>query len=144
MKREFKAHPLMILTIIKPFLVVLLIPVIRGVLQYLQDRQITPILRVELMLFGCIVLIGVLRWRAFRLICDESTVTVRDGVFYVRQAVIPITGLSSVQSEQTPLDFIFKSLTFRINTEAGGSKTTDYSFKLSRKDGREVAALLYG
>ncbi len=144
MRREFKAHPLMILTIIRPFLVVLLLPVLRGILQYIQDRRITPILGIELILFGAILLISVLRWRAFRLVCDQSTVTVRDGVFFVRQAVIPITGLSSVQSEQTPLDFIFKSLTFRINTEAGGSKTTDYSFKLSRKDGNTVAALLYG
>ncbi len=144
MKREFKAHPLMVLSLIKPFLFVLLLPVARGLLQYVQDRHITPILRVEIVLFLIIIIAGFLRWRAFRLCCDQNTVTVRDGVFFVREAVIPISGISSVQSEQTPLDYLFHSVTFFINTEAGNSKSTDYKFKLSRNDSHEVSDLLYG
>lgn len=144
MKREFRAHPLMIFTIMKPFLLILLIPVLRGVIQYLKNGEITRILGIEILLFAIITIFGIMRWRAFRLICTESTVTVRDGVFLVRNAVIPISGLSSVQSEMSPLDQIFRSVTFRINTEAGSREKTDYSFKLSPKNAREVSKLLYG
>ena len=138
MKREFKAHPLMIFSIIKPFLFILLIPVLRGIVQYIENRKATTILEQEMGVLLVIFLYGFLRWRLFRLTLDEEAVTVRDGLFMVRQAVIPISGLSSVQSEQTPLDYILGSVTFRINTEAGSRQKTDYSFKLSRKDARTV------
>lgn len=144
MKREFKAHPLMILSFVRPFLIILLIPVARGVAQYLKDGQITRIFGIEFVLFIGIVIFGIFRWRFFRLYCDSGTVTVKTGVILVKKAVIPISGLSSVQSEQTPLDYVFGSVTYSINTEAGSRERTDYSFKLSRKDSYQVSKLLYG
>ena len=144
MKREFKAHPLMIFSIIKPFLFILLIPVLRGIVKYIENGKVTTILGQEIAVLLVILIYGVLRWRLFRLTLDDDAVTVREGLFMERKAVIPISGLSSVQSEQTPLDYILGSVTFRINTEAGSRQKTDYSFKLSRKDARTVADLLYG
>lgn len=144
MKREFKAHPLMIFSIIKPFLLILLIPVLRGIVKYIENGKVTTILGQEIAVLLVILIYGVLRWRLFRLTLDDDAVTVRDGLFMERKAVIPISGLSSVQSEQTPLDYILGSVTFRINTEAGSRQKTDYSFKLSRKDARTVEDLLYG
>lgn len=144
MKKVFRAHPLMILSFIKPFLFILLIPVIRGVAQYLDSGVVTEILGIEIILFCFITLFAVLRWYFFRLECDEKTVTIKTGVFTVQKAVIPISGLSSVQSEQTPFDYIVGSVTFRINTEAGSRDRTDYSFKLSRRDSHKLSDLLYG
>ncbi len=144
MKREFRAHPLMIFTIIKPFLFILLIPVAQGIINYLKSGHFSRILEAEIILALLITAFGIVRWRAFRLVCGEKTVTVRDGVLFIREAVIPISGLSSVQSEQSPLDYIFHSVTFRINTEAGSREKTDYSFKLSRRDAHLVSTLLYG
>ncbi len=144
MKQEFKAHPLTIISLMRPFFFILLIPVARGVLQYFKDGKITPILGREIIIFLILILYGILRWRAFSLVCDEKTVTVKDGLIWVREAVIPINGLSSVQSEQSPLDYIFKCVTFRINTEAGSREKTDYSFKTSRKNAHIISDLLYG
>ena len=144
MKKEYKAHPLMMFTFIRPFLIILLIPVLRGLIQYMRNKEITPISGAEMLLFCIILAFGILRWRAFRLICDQKTVTVKTGVIWIKNAVIPISGLSSIQSEQTPIDYIFGSVTFRINTEAGSRNRTDYSFKISKKDGREVSDFLYG
>ncbi len=144
MKREFRAHPLMILEKIKPFLLILIIPVLRGIIQYIENGQIERILGLETVIFAAVVIYAICRWWCFRLICGEKTVTVRDGIFLIRQAVIPVSGLSSVQSEQSPLDYIFHSVTFRINTEAGSRTKTDYSFKLSRRDSHAVSDLLYG
>ena len=144
MKREFKAHPLMILSIIRPFLLIHLIPVFRGIVQYAKNGEITQILGMEIFLLSLIVVYGIFRWYFFKLTLTHNTVTVRDGIFTVREAVIPIIGLSSVQSEQSPLDYIFGSVTFRINTEAGSRQKTDYAFKLSRKNAHIVSDLLYG
>lgn len=144
MKYEFKAHPLMIFDIIKPFLLILLIPVARGLIQYLKNREINDILGPETIIFIVILIYAILRWRMFRLTLTEKTVTVKTGLFFVTNAVIPISGLSSVQSEQTPLDYVLRSMTYRINTEAGSREKTDYRFKLSKKDSRKVSELLYG
>lgn len=144
MKKEFKAHPLMILSYIKPFLLLLLIPVVRGSIQYIKNGEVTQILGLEIFVLALVILVGFLRWYFFRLTVTHDTIAIRDGVFIRRAAVIPVNLISSVQSEQTPFDFIFKSVTFRINTEAGNLKTTDYSFKLSRNDAHALSDLLYG
>ena len=34
MKKEFRAHPLMIVSLMRPFLFVLVLPVLKGVVQY--------------------------------------------------------------------------------------------------------------
>lgn len=144
MKHEFRAHPLMIFDIVKPFLLIFLIPVARSLIQYFKNGEIERILGAEVFVFSGILLYAILRWRAFRLILTKNTITVRAGLILVKRAVIPISGLSSVQSEQTPLDYILRSLTFRLNTEAGSREKTDYQFKLSKKDSRQLSELLYG
>lgn len=47
MKREFKAHPFMILNYMKPFLFVLVIPLLKGIVQYILYKRATGILATE-------------------------------------------------------------------------------------------------
>jgi len=144
MKQEFKAHPLMIISSVKFLLPILLIPLTRGLIQYYRNRRVIPTLNWGILIFFCIILFGVLRWLSFRLVCDEKVVLVKTGVIFVRKALIPIEGLSSVQSDQSPIYYIFAAVTYRINTEAGSREKTDYKFKLSRKNSHRVSELLYG
>ena len=51
MKKEFKAHPLMIISLIKPFLFILILPVLKGVVQYIIRREVTGVLTLELIAF---------------------------------------------------------------------------------------------
>ena len=44
MKKEFHAHPLMLVSLIKPFLFVLVLPVLKGVIQYIIKRRVTGVL----------------------------------------------------------------------------------------------------
>ena len=44
MKKVYRAHPLMILRFIKPFLFILILPVVKAVLQYLIDGKIEDVL----------------------------------------------------------------------------------------------------
>ena len=144
MKKVYRAHPLMAFNLMKPFLFVLVLPFLRGVLQYLTDREVTSVLGIELILFGLITLIGVLRCHAFRLIISGNSVTVQNGLLFTERATIKISQLSSVQSNQNPLDAICRAVTYSINTEAGRKNQTDFTFKLWVKDSREISTLLYG
>ncbi|WP_289466277.1 hypothetical protein, partial [Klebsiella pneumoniae] len=51
---------------------------------------------------------------------------------------------SSVQATQNPVDFLLRAVTFKINTEAGNHNRTDFEFKVSVKNSREISKLLYG
>lgn len=144
MKREFRAHPLMIVGLIKPFLFVLIFPVIKGVLQYFLKGEVTGVLTLELIAFAAITFLAALRCASFRLICGKSTVTIKMGIILRSESVISISKLSSVQTEQNPIDAVCKAVTYRINTEAGPKGSADFEFKLSLKDSKEVSRCLFG
>ena len=134
----------MIIKLIKPFLFVLIFPVIKGVLEYFIKGEVTGILTLELIAFGGITALAALRCSSFRLVCGKSTVTIKMGIIMCSQSVIRISKLSSVQTEQNPIDAVFKAVTYRINTEAGPKGSADFEFKLSLKDSKEVSRRLFG
>lgn len=146
MNKVFRAHPLMIFNFLKPFLFVLLIPVVRGIIQYAASGEYDSILKFEIVLSVALFIVGLLRWWCFKLILNEEkhTITVISGLFFRRTAKINIDKLSSVQTKQNPIEFIFRAVTFRINTEAGNLDKADYEFKLSMKSAKMVSTLLYG
>ena len=82
MKKEFRAHPLMLVSLIKPFLFVLVLPVFNGVILYIIMRRATGVLSIELIGFLAITLIRALRCRSFRLICGKNGVTIKMGVLF--------------------------------------------------------------
>lgn len=144
MKKEYRAHPLMIIRFIKPILFVLVLPIIRAVIQYIKNGTITGFVTWEIFIFGLIIFYGIMNCRAFRVICDGEAVTVKKGFIVRQQAVIRLSQISSVNSAQSPLDAIFGSMTYRINTEAGSRNKSDFEFKLRKKDARELSRLLFG
>jgi len=144
MNKVYRAHPLMVLSRIKPFLFVLILPFVRGILQYLTDRTVSSILGIELTVFAVIIIFSVLNCLSFRLRIIGDTVSVRSGLLFVKRANIKISLLSSVQSEQNVLDTVFGAVTYSINTEAGRRNKSDFRFKLNVRDSREVSRILYG
>ncbi len=146
MKKKFKAHPLMILGFLRPTLIVLFLPIIKGTIQYLTERNFEGVVGLFVFVLCSILGIAVLRWQSYTLICNERdrVVTIKYGVFFRRTAKIDILKLSSVQTTQNPIDFLFRAVTFKINTEAGIHNKTDFEFKLSAKNSKEVSVLLYG
>ena len=143
MKKVYRAHPFMIGTFIKPFLFVLVLPLITALLQYFTDRKITNILALEIIAFSIILFIGIARFVAFKLIIDGDTLIIKSGVIFRRTSRIKISRISSFQTERNPIDMLFFSVTCRINTEAGALKRSDFKFKLSRKNSIEVSRRLY-
>ena len=144
MKQEFKAHPLMILSLIKPFLFVLILPVLKGAVQYLIYRRITGVFTLEAAALIVMLLAAFLRFRSFSIVCGKNGVKIREGVFLKKTSYIAVSKLSSVQTVQNPLDAVFGAVTYCVNTEAGKKGKTDFKFKLSLKNSKKVSELLYG
>lgn len=144
MKKEFRAHPLMMFRLMRPFLIFLIYPVVQGAIQYFVTGTFKGAIKLELIALLVISIIVGLRCAAFKLILGSKTVTIKTGVWLKKKAVIPISKLSSVRTEQNPVDAIFNAVTYRINTEAGSKRKSDFEFKLSKSDSREASKLLYG
>ena len=144
MRKEYRAHPLMILKFIKPFLLVLLLPIIRAVLQYINYGEVNGFFKLEFLIFGIITVIAALRCMAFRVSCDQENFYIRTGIIFIRHCEIQISRLSSVQTVRNPFDIIFGSMTVRINTEAGTYKRSDFEFKLKFSDAKELSKMLHG
>ena len=144
MNKEFRAHPLMILKFIKPILFILVLPIIKAVIQYIKDGTIGSFIAFEILVFGMILFYGVLSYKAFRVIIDGKTVTVKRGWLVKQTAKIKIEQISSVNSTQNPLDAIFGAVNYCINTEAGSINKADFEFKVSIKKAHELSDLLLG
>lgn len=144
MKKTYRAHPLTILMLLKPFLFILIIPLIKGLVQYIISRRISGIISLEVVAFSVILAVAALKWRAFGITVSGDVMTVKRGVFFRRKAVINISRLSSVQTLKDPIDTVFGSVTYRVNTEAGAKGKADFEFKLKTSDSDELSRLLYG
>ncbi len=144
MKHEFRAHPLMVFRLIRPFWFVLVLPLVKGLVQYLISRRVTGVLGLEIAAFLLISAVAGLRCASFRLLCGENSVTVRMGVLFRTCSVIPLSGISSVRAVTGPIDALCRAVTYQINTEAGKRGKTDFSFELSRKDSELVSGWLIG
>ena len=57
MKKVYTAHPLMILSFIKPFLFVLFLPIIKGIIHYFTNRTITGVIIFEILLLAIVFII---------------------------------------------------------------------------------------
>ncbi len=143
-KRTYGAHPLIMLNTVKPFLFVLILPVIKGLVQYLLSGRVTGILSPSLFAAALVSAVAFLNYRAFKVSVENDRIVIHKGFFINSVSVIRRERLSSVTAIRGVSDLVFGSVTFRINTEAGTAGKTDFSFKLHKKDGKELFSLLYG
>ncbi len=143
MKKLYRAHPLMILGVVKPFLFIFILPVVKAFLQYFTNGEITDVLGAEILLFLFIVAIAAIHCFRFRLSFDGTTITVKSGFVVRKISRIEIKRISSIQMQQSLLDVIFGAVTYRINTEAGSRRRSDFKFKLSRKNSKELYDSVY-
>ena len=139
----FKAHPLMLYRFLKPFLFVLVLPFIKGAVQYLLYKEVSGVWTLEFIAFSFIFSVALLRMFSFSLTVEDDFLTVRNGFFLRRKVKIPRKELSSISYRRNLADLIFSSVTFRLNTEAGSTEKADVEFKLSRRSAKALWEFLY-
>lgn len=143
-KTTFKAHPIMVLRLMKPYLFVLILPLIRALVQYLTSGEIDGLLTLELLAFALVVTIAVIGWRSISVTVNDRYLTVKKGILIKSCAKIELSRLSSVSLKRGPLDYLFGSVNCAINTEAGTPKKSDFSFKMYYSDANRLFKLIYG
>ena len=127
----------------KPFLFVLLFPFVKALLSYAVDGKINNILGLEILMVVMLTATAIARWLAFRVSINEKTIYIRMGIIFVKTAEIELSKLSSVQIEKSPIDAIFGAVTYKVNTEAGSKNSSDFRFKLSLRNSKEISKNLY-
>ena len=143
-KRTYRAHPLMSVKLMRPFLFVLVLPVIKGVTEYVITGKAVGILTLEAAAVSLLAVFAAFSRRGFQISVDNGKIVIKNGILLRREAAISRQNLSSIGVSRNVFDLIFGSVSFKINTEAGRASKTDYSFKLYKEDAKELASLLYG
>lgn len=143
-KTEFKAHPIMIVRLMKPYLFVLILPLIRALLQYVTKGEINGLLALELIAFAFILVMAILGWRAISITVNDRYITVEKGVLFKSCAVIEVSRLSSVSLKENILDFLLNSVDCLVNTEAGRPNKADFNIKMYKSDAKLLFKTIYG
>ena len=133
-----RAHPLMIVRYLWRYLFVLLIPVVRGLLNYGRSGTLSHLVAGEAALGAVIVAVAVLKWSRCRVIIARDRLTVRTGLFLSRTAVVPLGHIASALFEYNPVLALFGAVAVRIDTEAGGRKNADFALILTRRAARTL------
>ncbi len=134
----------MIMRFLKPIWFVAVIPLLKGLIQYLIYRNVTGILSLEAVALGIIIVFAVFRWRSIMIEVKGGGLTVRQGFIIKRVAHIEPDVLSCVSIRQNPVDVIFRSVSCRINTEAGRPARPDFDIKLYVNDAKVLSGIVYG
>ncbi len=143
-KRTFGAHPLMILRLMKPYLFVLILPLIRAVVQFLRQGRANGILSLEITAFVAITAVAIFRFRCILLSISNNRLTVNKGFIFRSRSVIEISRISSVSIRRGPIDAIFGSADCSINTEAGRPTKPDFRIKMRLEEAERLFSLVYG
>lgn len=143
-KTKFKAHPIMIFSLMKPYLFVLVLPLIRALIQYITTNQIDGLLNLEIIAFSLVLCIAILSYKAISVTVHDRYLTVKKGIIIKKYAKIELSRLSCIALRKNLLDYIFGSVDCAINTEAGRPQKSDFSFKMYSKDTKRLFLMLYG
>lgn len=143
-KMKFKAHPISILRLMKPYLFVLILPLLRALVQYILHGEIGGLLTLELAAFAVVLVIAVLGWLSISISVSDGYITVKKGVFLRSCAVIEVSRLSCISLKQNIADFIFNSVGCLVNTEAGTPNKSDFDIKMYKNDAKMLFKAIYG
>ena len=143
-KTVFKAHPIMIFRQMKPYLFVLILPLVRAVVQYFTKGETNGLLMLELIALGFVLAAAILGWQAIKITVGDRYITVEKGVLIKSRACIEISRLSSISLKQNIFDFVLGSVSCEINTEAGTPKKSDFDIKMGISDAKRLYSIVYG
>lgn len=143
-KTTFKAHPIMIVRLMKPYLFILILPLLRAIIQYITNGEIDGLLSLELIAFGFVLIIAILGWYSISITTNDRYITIKKGFLIKSCSVIEISRLSSISLKQGVVGYLFKSVDCAINTEAGRPQKSDFEIKMRTDDAKRLFKIVYG
>lgn len=142
--KSFRAHPLMLVRLLKPYLFVLILPLVKGVVQYILHGEVSGVLWREAVAFALILIIALMRLRSVKISVSDRALVIENGIFPRRRTELPIEKISCVSARRNIADAFFGSVSYSVNTEAGVPGNQDFEFKLNIKDAKILSHALYG
>lgn len=67
----------------------------------------------------CIIIIPRIRYERYRYIIDSANIRVREGIFWIKETIIPMERLHKLQVSQGPIDRMFRLSSVRVTTAGG-------------------------
>lgn len=129
---EYKAHPLMILSYLKPYMFVLLIPAAQGLVSYLMHGRLTTLIAGESITAAMILVLSIIKFLRCRLVIGGGRIVVIGGVLFRTRSVIPQKKISSTFIRTGPLLRLTGAVEVRLSTEAGRPGKPDFRMILPR------------
>lgn len=143
-KTTFKAHPITVLKQMKPYLFVLILPLIRACFQYFTSGTVDGLLTLEIIAFVFVLSIAVIGWRAISITVENGYITIEKGIFIKTCAKIEFSRISSISLHRGISDYFFGSVKCCVNTEAGQPQKSDFTLKMYPKDADLLFKMIYG
>jgi len=144
MKIRIKAHPFYLLEKIKPFLFVLVLPLVKGLLQYLIFNKVSGVLALEIGALFIIFFVAILKFCGFSVELQEEIIIIKIGFLIKKVSYIDKRKASSLSIKENPIEKLFGAVTIKINTEAGKRKKADFKFSIRKKDALILWKAIYG
>lgn len=143
-KITIKAHPITIFGLMKPYLFILVLPMIRAVFQYLREGKTENFFLFEMIAVGFVSVIAKFGWKFIKITLCGDKIVLKKGVLIKLRAEICTMHISSILIEQGPIDRLVGSAKCHINTEAGSPQKSDFSLRIYKNDAEYLIKLLYG
>lgn len=67
----------------------------------------------------CVITIPRIRYERYRYIIDSANIKVREGIFWIKETIIPMERLHKLQVSQGPIDRMFRLSSVRVTTAGG-------------------------
>ena len=123
--RYYQAHPLMIFTFIKPYIFILFIPLLQGIINYLNTKKLTALIIGEIIAAAVIFMLAVIRYRRCRIYLTQSSVCIKYGIILMHEFTIPVNKISTTLIKTGPILALCRAVEIRLNTEAGTKSKAD-------------------
>ena len=65
----------------------------------------------------CVITIPRIRYERYRYIIDSANIKVREGIFWIKETIIPMERLHKLQVSQGPIDRMFRLSSVRVNDQ---------------------------
>lgn len=140
----FKAHPVFMYNMLKRFVFVLILPVLKGAVQYVLYRRISGVILLESVALIFILFLSVWRLVSFRIVIKDDYLYITDGVIIKKRAALPIAEISTITVTANFILDLLKAKNVSINTESGIYGKKDFSFKLYKTDVDRLLDMVYG
>lgn len=154
--KRFHPHPLFILSSLRKYLFVLLIPVLRGLYYVLInsfswahgfhfEMSLSDWIQgvwVDILVSLIFLSLGILLWARFTVDISEEGILVQKGIFRRQVTFLPTSRFHCVLVVE-PLHLkIFHAVQVRIDTPGGGIEKADLSLTMRRKDSVQMMNIL--